>query len=86
MAASGLLTQHASLTQPKQAPARNAHALRMNGMPGAKPQSFQVCVELHYVSPTIVLIHVTIRHPSMQASTRSSLIEFSRSKDKDCRP
>ncbi len=79
MAASGLLKQHAVLTQPKQAPARNAHALRMNGMPSAKPQSFQVCNKMRCISSTIRSIHVAIRHLSSHTLTRSSLSELSRS-------
>ena len=83
MAASGLLTQHAVLTQPKQASARNAHALRMNGMPSAKPQTLQVCDQMPCNPPTISSTNAALRHSSMHTITRSSLIEFSRSTYRD---
>ena len=84
MAASGLLTQHAVLTQPKQAPARNAHAIRMNGMPSAKPQSFQVCNKMCCIFSTVSTPLCGDQISINDNSTRSSLVEFSRSNKQDC--
>ncbi|CAK0786295.1 hypothetical protein CVIRNUC_009508 [Coccomyxa viridis] len=79
MAASGLLTQHAVLTQPKQAPARNAHALRMNGMPSAKPQSFQA--NKSFFGPTLpaqkhALSATRQRHTAVTRAAKDYTIEI----------